>query len=139
MVSLAAHAGDLVYTPVNPTFGGNPANASGLQANASNQNNYKAPTTASTSTSSGSSSTKSTALDRFNTQLQNAILSRLSSTAVSDLFSGDGKLVVGRTITAGNYVISITQDDAGNLVLNTSDKTIPGSSTQIVVGNVSSQ
>lgn len=131
--ALTAQATELVYTPVNPTFGGNPANAAGLLNNATAQNNYKAPSTASSSTSTQSQ------LDTFTRQLQTAVLNRLTSTAVSDLFSADGKILANRTVTAGNFVISITTDAQGNLVMTTSDKTVPGSSTQIVVGNVNSQ
>ncbi len=120
--SLSAGAGELVYTPVNPTFGGNPANASGLLANAQAQNDFKAP------------STSKTALEKFTAQLESAVLSRLTSTAVSSIFDADGKLLEGNTVTAGNYVIAITKDATGNLVMNTTDKTT-GATTVIVVGN----
>jgi curli production assembly/transport component CsgF len=120
----SAVATELVYTPTNPTFGGNPANASGLLANANAQNNYKAPVVR---------ATPKTALERFSAQLESAVLSRLSTSAVSELFP-DGKLKPNSTVVAGNYVISITEEN-GNLVLTTTDKSIPGSSTRIVVGN----
>ena len=137
LIAINASAGDLVYTPVNPTFGGNPNNASGLQSNASAQNNYKAP--AAPSTTSTKTTTGNAALDKFNAQIQSAVLNKLSSSAVNELFGAAGQLTPGRTVIAGNYVIAVSQDDAGNLVLTTSDRTIPGSSTQIVVGNVSNQ
>lgn len=122
LCSLSVGAGELVYTPVNPTFGGNPANASGLLANAQAQNDFKAP------------STSQTALEKFTAQLQSAVLSRLTSTAVSSIFDADGRLLEGNTVTAGNYVIAITKDATGNLVMNTTDKTT-GATTVIVVGN----
>jgi curli production assembly/transport component CsgF len=118
-------AGELVYTPVNPTFGGNPSNASGLLANANAQNKYTAPVT----------TTKQTALEKFASQLQNAVLSRLTGTAVNGIFDADGKLLTDKTVTAGNFVISISKDASGNLVMNTTD-TSTGQSTKIVVGNV---
>ena len=120
--SLSAGAGELIYTPVNPTFGGNPANASGLLANAQAQNNFTAPSTA------------QTPLEKFTAQLQSAVLSRLTSTAVNSIFDANGKLLEGNTVTAGNYVIAITKDATGNLVMNTTDKTT-GATTVIVVGN----
>ena len=129
-----AGATELVYTPVNPTFGGNPLNAAALLNNANAQNDYKAKTS-----TTSSASTKQSALDRFTQQLETAVLNRLTSTAVSNLFDADGRILPNRTITAGNFVISITTDEKGNLVLTTSDNTIPGSQTQIVVGNVSDQ
>jgi curli production assembly/transport component CsgF len=121
-------AGELVYTPTNPTFGGNPNNASGLMSAASAQNTYKAPSVTKTPTS---------ALDRFTANLESAVLNRLTVTAVNGLFDADGKILANRTITAGNYTISITEE-GGNLVLTTSDSSNPGSSTKIVVGNVQS-
>lgn len=133
VAALSAQATELVYTPVNPTFGGNPANAAGLLNAATAQNNYKAP-----STSSSTSATQSQ-LDTFTRQLQTAVLNRLTTTAVTGLFDADGKILANRTVTAGNFVISITTDAQGNLVMTTSDKTVPGSSTQIVVGNVDTQ
>jgi len=123
-------ATELVYTPINPTFGGNPAYASGLQANASAQNQTKAPPVA--------QATPATALQRFTQQLESAVLSRLTLAAVNGLFDAEGKVLPNRTVTAGNYVIAITTDASGNLVLTTSDTNVPGSRTQIVVGNVTS-
>ena len=43
-------ASELVYTPINPTFGGNPLNASQLQAVASAQKPSAPTTTTTTST-----------------------------------------------------------------------------------------
>jgi len=128
LLSLPTSASELLYTPVNPTFGGNPANAAGLQANAAAQNNYKAPPVART--------TPQTALEKFNAQLQSALLSRLTSSSVSDLFDANGALITNRTLNAGNYIISITTDKNGNLNLTTEDKTIPGSKTTVTVGTV---
>ncbi len=127
LLALPASASELVYTPVNPTFGGNPANASGLQANAVSQNNYKAPVV-----------TKAplTALEKFNNQVQAALLSRVKGEALDGLFDSMGNLRDGGTVTFANYVISITKDKSGNLILTTEDKTIPGSLTTITVGNV---
>lgn len=123
LLALSASASELVYTPVNPTFGGNPANAPGLQANASAQNDFKAPSTA------------KTPLQRFNDQLQAAVLSRLSSNALIGLFDDKNNLLTDGTVTAGNYEIRIKTTDNG-IELTTSDRTVPGSSTTILVGNV---
>jgi curli production assembly/transport component CsgF len=124
LLSLPASASELVYTPVNPTFGGNPANASGLQANASAQNNYKAPVT----------TTALTPLEKFNNQLQSAILSRLKGETLNELFDSKGNLVKGGSVMFGNYLIKIVEKD-GVLTMETSDTTIPNSSTTINIGN----
>lgn len=126
LMALPARGTELVYIPVNPTFGGNPANASGLQGNAASQNQYTNPKTAKT--------VPKTALEKFTAQLESAVLNRLTVTAVNSLFDADGKLLPNRTITAGNYVIAITLED-GNLVMTTTDNSNPGTSTRIVVGN----
>lgn len=126
LLALPASASELLYTPVNPTFGGNPANASGLQANAASQNNYKAPVV---------TKVPLTALEKFNNQLQSAILSRLKGETLDGLFDGKGNLREGGAMTFGNYRITITQKD-GILVMETSDITIPGSSTTINIGTV---
>ena len=47
VVASTAQAGELVYTPINPIFGGNPLNSSQLMAEASAQK-PSAPTTATT-------------------------------------------------------------------------------------------
>jgi curli production assembly/transport component CsgF len=40
MLIASAHAGTIVYTPTNPTFGGNPLNGSALFNSAQSQNQY---------------------------------------------------------------------------------------------------
>ena len=130
LLSMTVSASELIYTPVNPTFGGNPANASGLQANAAAQNDYKAPVVKS------ANNPPMTTLEKFNAQLQSALLSRLSSSSASDLFDANGKIITNRTVNAGNFIISITTDKSGNLNLTTEDKTVPGSKTTVTVGTV---
>lgn len=114
-------ATELVYTPINPTFGGNPNNAPGLLAQANAQNKYKAPVKSD--------------LDAFNDNLQKAILSRLSSQALTNLF---GK---GSTLAPGNYdtgAFTITVTDIGNGILKilTTDKST-GSVVSFEVGSAS--
>lgn len=102
-----AGATEMVYTPVNPAFGGNPNNASGLLAVAQAQNNNKAPT--------------NSPLQTFNNSLQTAILSRLSTEAVNTLFGRANPLSPGTYDTA-SYTINITDTGGGNLTIETTDK-----------------
>jgi curli production assembly/transport component CsgF len=121
-----ARSDQLVYVPVNPTFGGNPLNAAGLQANASAQNQTKAPTTQ-----------PLTRLEQFQNQLESAILGRISSNVISDLF--DNKtidLTKPKTYIAGDYVITLQVNADKTVTMTTSDKTVPGSGTTINLGNV---
>ncbi|BBU33312.1 hypothetical protein BTHE68_70460 (plasmid) [Burkholderia sp. THE68] len=126
-IPLAANATSLVYEPVNPNFGGNPLNGPNLLNEANAQNKYKDPSTASLGT--GSQST----LDQFNTQLQQAILSRVASSISSSIVGTDGTLHPG-TINTGNFSIAISQVTGGNLQVTTTDKTT-GASTTFIVGN----
>jgi len=123
----AAYATTLVYEPVNPNFGGNPLNGVNLLNEANAQNKYKDPSVADFGT--GSQST----LDQFNTQLQQAILSRVASSISSSIVGSDGTLHPG-TINTGNFSIAITSIAGGNLQVTTTDKTT-GASTTFVVGN----
>lgn len=122
LLSLCAGASELRYMPVNPTFGGNPLNATGLQANASAQNDYKAPVTP-----------PQTALQKFTTNIENAIISKLQTAAINGLFDAKGNFnpEMGTTVKAGNFQIQITTDPAtGELTLVTTDVT-SGQATSI--------
>lgn len=120
-------ASELRYTPVNPTFGGNPLNSTGLQAMASAQNQTKAPETP--------KATPPTALEKFTESIQSAIMSKVQSTTVAALFDKNG-LVPGKEYPAGNFTIKVTSDPnkPGELILVTTDK-LTGQATTI---NISS-
>jgi len=127
LVSSGAFATELIYTPVNPTFGGNPLNAAGLLANANAQNDYKAPVV---------EKAQQTDLEKFNEQVQAAVLAKIRANvgkAVDGLL-GSG---VDKTTTVGNYVITYKKE-GNNVVIITEDTTIPGSSTRMVLGTVAS-
>jgi curli production assembly/transport component CsgF len=103
-----AWATDLVYTPVNPSFGGAPLNGSTLLgiANATNKY-YKEP--------------EKSAIERFNTSLQSAILSKLSSQILSNMFAGASGFNPG-TYETGNYVVTITDLGNGQISIETTEK-----------------
>ena len=110
LVALAcseALASELVYYPVNPSFGGNPNNASGLLSVAQAQNHFKA--------------TPDSPLKTFNDNLQRAIFSRLSSDALTALFGKGSGLVPGSYETAG-FLIKVTDTGGGSLTIETTDK-----------------
>jgi curli production assembly/transport component CsgF len=100
-------ATDLIYTPINPSFGGNPNNAPGLLAIAQAQNRYKAPA--------------ASPLDNFNNSLQQAILSRLTSQSLATIFGKSSTLVPG-TYDTSAYTITITDSGNGTLTISTLDK-----------------
>lgn len=88
----SASAVDLVYTPTNPSFGGNPLNSSHLLAIAGAQKNatasdYKKPAdTSSTGSGSGSTSSRDSDADLFVRQLQGRLLSALASQVTDAIF-----------------------------------------------------
>ena len=64
----SAVAGPLVYTPINPDFGGNPNNAAGLLSSAQTTNKH---------TAANNSSLNQTPLEQFNQTLEQSVLSQL--------------------------------------------------------------
>ena len=90
------HASEIVYTPINPTFGGNPLNASQLQAVASAQKpSAPAATTASTQQST---------TQQFLQMLQSQLYASLAN-AVSNAITGSNAQAAG-TIKLDNMQVS---------------------------------
>ncbi len=100
LLSHAAGATELVYTPVNPSFGGSPLNGAWLLGNAQAQNDHKDPDALDRSSLTGTSE-----LDRFTSQLQSRLLSQL----LSDLGSANTG-----SLTTDDFIIDIL-NDSGNL------------------------
>ena len=119
LLCFSVAATELIYTPVNPTFGGNPLNASGLLANANAQNDYKAPVI---------TKVEKTDLEVFNDQLQTAILARLRTNTLNDLFKTEYKDIAGKAVKVGNIELEYKQD-GDVLVLVTKDTTTGASQT----------
>jgi curli production assembly/transport component CsgF len=90
-----AWAGDLVYTPVNPSFGGSPLNSSHLlglanaQRDATAKDAKKNDGLGGGGLGSGGSTSQSTA-DLFVQQLQGRLLSALASQVTNAIFPTDG-------------------------------------------------
>lgn len=116
---------ELVYTPVNPVFGGNPLNGSVLLNAAQAQNKTKDPQDALTKDLNNSP------LQQFNDTLQRSVLSRLAAGATSQVLNSNGRLVPGRVET-GNFLISITDQGGGVLLITTTDK-LSGNATSFQV------
>lgn len=121
-----AVATELVYVPVNPSFGGNPGNGPVLLGSASATNKHMAD-----SGLGGSSLLNQSPLDQFNQTLQRTVLSQLASAAASKLIGADGKLMPG-TFSTSNFTITIVDTGGGLLNITTTDKTT-GTSTSFEV------
>lgn len=116
-VPTPAICGELKYTPVSPTFGGNPFNSQHLLGIANAQNKFKDP----------SATTSNSEADIFARQLQSRLLSALSSQIVDAIF-GPNPQERG-TITFGDQTIDFERGiDSVTLTIRTGDQ-----STTIVV------
>lgn len=117
VVLCMSHAGatELVYVPVNPSFGGSPLNGSLLLNSAQAQNKHKDPDDPSSLWGN------KTPLQQFNESLQRRVLDDLSSAATKSLIS-NGKLVPG-TLETGDFRIVITDLGGGMLRITTTDRT----------------
>ncbi len=113
---------DLVYKPVNPSFGGNYLNYSWLLNSAEAQNTF-------TESESESSTTEDSELDDFKETLQSQILYQLSKQIVQNQF-GEGTLEDG-SYEIGDFQIDITSDLDG-VIINITDIS-DGSGTTITV------
>ncbi|WP_418152037.1 curli assembly protein CsgF [Litorimonas sp. RW-G-Af-16] len=82
MLSSAAYAQDIVFEPINPSFGGNSFNSAHLLAIANAQNDYERPQEEATSQDD---------LDRFIRSLQSRLLSSLSTQVSNAIFGEDAQ------------------------------------------------
>lgn len=121
-----ACATELVYVPVNPSFGGYPANGPGLLASASATNKHTAGSLG------GSSLLNQTPLQQFNATLERTVMSQLASAATSKLMGADGKLTPG-TFSTANFTITVTDLGGGVLRVTTTEKST-GATTTFEVG-----
>lgn len=117
----SARSQDLVYEPVDPSFGGNAFNSAHLLGIANSQNDYRDPN----ASSSGSGSQA----DIFARQLQSRLLSSLSSQIVSAIF-GDNPQEQG-TISFGGQTINFVRGLSEVTLTITNTET--GETTEIIV------
>lgn len=117
-VTIGVHATELVYTPVNPSFGGNALNSAHLFGVANAINDYKAP-------DDGSSIEGESSLER----LANSLQSRLISQLLADVGNGN----TGQLET-DEFFLNIV-DNNGALIVQIVDK-VSGESTEIKVAGL---
>jgi curli production assembly/transport component CsgF len=125
-----AFASDLVYTPINPTFGGNPLNSSHLLSIASAQRTATASDAPVTDTGGGTTTppggTTTSNVDLFLSQLQGRLLSALASEVTDAIFGpnpqdhgtiqfGDTTVVFDNTGTA---IVLTINDPTGTTVIS---------------------
>lgn len=118
-LSLSAFAGDLVYQPINPSFGGDPFVGSYLLSKAQSQDTNTDPN------SRRSEPLSSTA------RLVQSLESRLISQLISDVGSGD----VGEGSFDSDEFGVVVRDEGGQLNVQVVDK-LTGDVTTINVGGL---
>jgi curli production assembly/transport component CsgF len=124
--SVACWAGGMVYTPINPAFGGNPNNGVFLLNEAAAQNNKTNPNAL-----SPNAFQQLTPLQQFNQSLQSAILNRIASAITGGVVDSNGKLIPG-IIQTSSFTITIIDLHNGMVQITTTDKAT-GQSTQFQV------
>ena len=120
LLSAAANATELVYTPINPSFGGSPLNGAWLLGNAQAQNSKKDPDALDRSSLLENQS----ALDRFTSQLESRLLGDLLAD-VRDQKTG--------SLTTDDFIVRVYNGDAGVLIVEITDR-LTGEMSEIVVG-----
>ncbi|MDT4866417.1 Type VIII secretion system (T8SS), CsgF protein [compost metagenome] len=113
----SAQATELVYTPVNPSFGGNPLNGAWLLNNAQAQNDHDDPDLSKRATTS--------ALQRFTSQLESRLLSQL----LTNIQNGNTG-----SLTTDAFVIDMI-DDGGELTIVITDRAT-GEVSEVVVNGI---
>jgi curli production assembly/transport component CsgF len=121
--SFTVHAQQLVYTPKNPAFGGNPYNSQWLLASAQAQNSFTDP--------DASGREQLSELEQFTQNLNSQLLGQVSRSMFTREFGEEG-LSPG-TYSFGSLAVDIYPSNEG-LVINIID-TNTGEQTQIVIPN----
>lgn len=115
------HAGDLVYTPQNPSFGGSVAYGNYLLGQANAQKQFE------------KEREEDSNLQKFNDRLQSSILSRITSAVTRDIVDIDGNITPGFFETV-DYTIDIHDNGDGTVTITTTDKD-SGDTTVVSVKN----
>lgn len=123
LTTTSLHASELVYQPINPSFGGSPLNGPVLLNSAQAQNDF--------TESSPSSGSQQNALSQFNNMLKSAILSRVASAVTSGIVGPTGQLTPG-TVETADFRIAINDIGGGQLQILTTDKST-GQTTEFQV------
>lgn len=126
LATQAAPASEMVYYPLNPSFGGSPLNGPVLLNSALATNKHNAPDIESDRYDSAHQ--PKSQLDNFKESLERSVLNRLASAATSKMLDSSGNFVPGNFETE-NFQITITDNGAGTMIVTTIDKLTGGITT----------
>lgn len=116
-----ASASELVYYPLNPSFGGSPLNGQVLLNSALATNKHKD----SDIDHDRYGFEEKTPIEQFNESLERNIISRLSSSASSKIVDAQGNFIPG-TVETQNFTISVADSGGGTLSITTTDRLTGG-------------
>lgn len=129
MAASGASAQQLIYTPINPAFGGNPFNSTQLEADANAQNSYRP---------NGSTTRQQTQAQLFASELQSQLLGDLANQVAQAIFGPNAQSsgtysFGGETVTftrlLGQITVTITDGTGAQTVI-----TLPSPSTSSAGG-----
>ncbi|ASM55908.1 MULTISPECIES: curli assembly protein CsgF [Pseudoalteromonas] len=119
-LSFSASATELIYTPINPSFGGNPLNANMLLSKAQAQNKHKAPVIERDYAEQFQDSLQRTYLNRMVREITNMAFGEDSEDSIfnqdSIFMSGDYQIEV-ITSTTDTITVKITNMLDGTIVI----------------------
>lgn len=110
-------ATELIYYPINPSFGGNPMYGSVLLNSAQATNKH----TEDNFDQDTFGIEEKSAIDQFNETLERSIISRLASSASSKIMDVEGNFIPG-TVETQNFTISVADAGGGFLQITTTDR-----------------
>ena len=119
LLSSSLSATKLVYTPVNPSFGGSPLNGAWLLGSAQAQNDKKDPDAIDRSIYERPSD-----LERLTSQLESSLLSEL----LRDAQAGETG-----SLTTTDFFVRAYNGDAGLLIVEITDR-VTGEISEIIIG-----
>jgi curli production assembly/transport component CsgF len=119
LLSAGLSATELVYTPVNPSFGGSPLNGAWLLGSAQAQNDKKDPDAIDRSIYERPSD-----LERLTSQLESSLLSEL----LRDAQAGETG-----SLTTTDFFVRAYNGDAGLLIVEITDR-VTGEISEIIIG-----
>jgi curli production assembly/transport component CsgF len=125
----AAAATEIVYTPVNPSFGGNPLNGPLLLNIANAINKYQDP-----ALEDALSRFSPTGQDLFNQQLNSAILGRVAGSLTNVLFDANNKFVAGTSLETATLLVTVSAvpNQPNAVTVTTLDK-LTGATTSFTI------
>jgi curli production assembly/transport component CsgF len=123
-------ATELVYFPLNPSFGGSPLNGPVLLNSALATSKHTAPDIG----SDRFGIEEKTALQQLNEALERNVINRLVSASASRIVDQFGNFIPG-TLETESFTINIVDTLDGNLTIRTIDK-LNGGFTEVIVNKV---